>query len=112
MKKTLQGDLSAAGGVNPWLPAEDWTLLKGLEIEIYDDGKLIDCGSVEIVSADGRLLWLRQDGAMERRIIEKLPDLCVRPLPVCGDLGGSPAQLVGLPGRQVSIPQHGAFFPN
>lgn len=61
-----------------WLPVDDWTLLEGLQVEIYRHGRLLDRGTVECVTSNGALLWLKQNGATQRRIAENLPDTYVR----------------------------------
>ena len=61
-----------------WLPVDDWTFLEGLHVEIYRRGMLLDEGVVECTAPDGALLWLKQDGAALRRIVEKLPGMYVR----------------------------------
>ena len=58
-------------------PMEDWTLLEGRDIEIYDHGEAADRGRVDAITQDGRILWLAQDGARPRRLIEKLPGRAV-----------------------------------
>lgn len=61
-----------------WLPVDDWTLLEGLQVEIFRQGRLLDQGTVECVTSDGTLLWLKQNGATQRRIAENLPGTYVR----------------------------------
>ena len=58
---------------SPWQPADDWTLLVGLEVSVHDRDKIIDRGTVEVVTGDGAVLWLQQDGPILRRVIEKIP---------------------------------------
>ncbi|MFB8369729.1 hypothetical protein ACFC25_10235 [Pseudarthrobacter sp. NPDC055928] len=50
-----------------------WSTLVGREITVKQGGRLLDQGRVEEATSDGRLLWLMQDGANHRRIIEDLP---------------------------------------
>ncbi|WP_347110142.1 hypothetical protein AAHB33_05485 [Paenarthrobacter sp. S56] len=61
-----------------WVLATDWTGLKGRTIEVYENGEFVDCGKVETITPDGKLLWLRFQGNFQRRIIEKLPEVSVR----------------------------------
>jgi hypothetical protein len=63
---------------SPWEPVDDWTTLKGLDIEIHIGGRLIDQGRVDDVMADGSILWLMHEGATGRRIIENARGTCVR----------------------------------
>lgn len=62
----------------PWEPVDNWATLRGLDIEIHMGGRLIDQGRVDDVMPDGSLLWLMNDGASGRRIIENLPGTLVR----------------------------------
>lgn len=61
-----------------WQPEDDWSALAGSPVEIHHLGKLVALGTVECVTHDGSLLWLQQNGAVPRRIIEKGPDVYVR----------------------------------
>lgn len=56
-----------------WLPEDDWSVLAGRVIEIHEAGRVIDKGTVETTTADGRILWLAFDGANPRRLWEKTP---------------------------------------
>ena len=70
-----------------WQPIDDWSTLTGCLVEIHHRGQLVDLGTVDCVTHDGNLLWLQQNGANSRRIIEKSPDVYVRltqPLPSRG----------------------------
>lgn len=64
--------------------ADDWTLLDGLDIEIQENGKIIDRGRVEVATKDGAILWLVPNGLSSRRLIEKMPGRFVRILPAQG----------------------------
>jgi len=64
-----------------WQPVDDWTGLKGRVIEVHEQGQIIDRGAVDSVTADGLILWLAFDGALPRRLVEKLPGRYVRVLP-------------------------------
>ncbi|WP_353713453.1 hypothetical protein [Arthrobacter sp. K5] len=61
-----------------WGAVDDWSQLQGLDIEIRDGGEFIDRGRVEVVTADGSLLWLQQEGATQRRLVEMQPKLQVQ----------------------------------
>jgi hypothetical protein len=61
-----------------WQPVADWVTLKGLEVEVFVGGRMLDRGHVDDVMADGSLLWLMQQGASERRIIENQPETHLR----------------------------------
>lgn len=58
------------GRTSFWNAAEDWTTLVGADVEIYDAGKIVDRGRVEVTSDDGQILWLAQEGASTRRLWE------------------------------------------
>lgn len=58
----------------PWQPVEDWSSLKDQTVEIHVGGKVADRGCVDDVMADGSALWLKNNGASGRRIIEHLPE--------------------------------------
>ncbi|BCW78332.1 hypothetical protein NicSoilC5_03510 [Arthrobacter sp. NicSoilC5] len=72
--------IGAGTGTAPsqWQPEEDWSALVGSPVEVHHLGKLVDLGTVECVTHDGSLLWLQQNGAVPRRIIEKDPDVHLR----------------------------------
>lgn len=58
---------------------EDWTSLVGQRVQIKDAKRIIDAGLVEAVTPDGSILWLEPEGAVMRRLIQKLPgiELCL-----------------------------------
>ena len=62
----------------PWKPVENWSGLKDQAIEIIVRGRVADSGEVDDVTADGSVLWLKHDGASERRMIENRPDSQIR----------------------------------
>lgn len=62
-----------------WQPADDWSILAGLEVEVHRRGQIVDVGVVDCVTDDGNILWLRQNGALQRRIVEKTLDVLIRP---------------------------------
>lgn len=62
----------------PRQPADDWTLLQSRDVEIHDHKGIVDQGRVEAVTADGTILWLHQDGAKTRRIIQNAPGPHIR----------------------------------
>lgn len=62
----------------PWQPIDDWTALTGQDIEVHIHGSVTDRGRVEAVMADGSLIWLMQDGAHSRRVVEKEPGTYIR----------------------------------
>lgn len=61
-----------------WQPVDDWGTLTGCPVEVHHRGQLVDLGTVECVTHDGSLLWLHQNGAVPRRIIERSPDVDIR----------------------------------
>lgn len=52
---------------------DDWTTLTGLQVEIADRSGVRDWGAVEAVTSDGEILWLKQEGVVTRRLVEKTP---------------------------------------
>jgi HPt (histidine-containing phosphotransfer) domain-containing protein len=58
----------------------DWRVLVGQRIEVRFPNGDIDTGTVDAVTMDGEILWLQQDGALPRRLIEKADGLGVRSL--------------------------------
>lgn len=49
----------------------DWRRLVGLDVQIWRGHKIVDQGRVEAVTDDGNVLWLKQNGAIERRLVMK-----------------------------------------
>jgi hypothetical protein len=72
--------IHAAGFSDRKVPSavDDWTAAAGRHVAIYRNGVQVDRGQVEAITADGKILWLMQDGAQYRRIVEKVPgiELC------------------------------------
>jgi hypothetical protein len=62
-----------AADIRMWQPEDDWILLVGQHIEIYEQGKILDGGLVEDVTKVGHVLWLEMEGPQHRRLIEKTP---------------------------------------
>ena len=56
----------------------DWRPLVGLDVQIWRGNKIVDQGRVEAVTADGKVLWLKQLGAIERRLVMKEPGTGLR----------------------------------
>lgn len=54
-----------------WRPVDDWTQLTNLDVEVWDRDQLVDRGTVEVATADGTVLWLKQEGVAYRRAIDK-----------------------------------------
>lgn len=50
---------------------ENWATLVGMDVEIRHTGTNVRSGWVDAAMEDGTALWLAQDGALERKIIEK-----------------------------------------
>jgi hypothetical protein len=50
---------------------DDWKSLEGLPVEFHDCFGLFDRGTVGEVTANGEILWLKQEGVLTRRIMEK-----------------------------------------
>jgi hypothetical protein len=59
-------------------PDDDWTLLVGQQIEIHEQGRIIDTGRVEDVTRDGCILWLQMEGSRCRRLIQKSTGTCLK----------------------------------
>lgn len=58
---------------SPWQPVDDWTLLVGSKVAVHDRDRIVDRGTVEVVTGDGAILWLQQEGVALRRVVEKVP---------------------------------------
>lgn len=56
----------------------DWRELAGKTVEIQSPDGLTDYGEVDAVTLDGRILWLKLDGPLPRRIVEKAAGVRVR----------------------------------
>jgi hypothetical protein len=50
---------------------DDWTMLVGRTVELWREKRPIRTSTVECVSSDSLVLWLRFDGANERQLITK-----------------------------------------
>jgi hypothetical protein len=42
----------------PWAPVDNWATLEGKRVEIYEGGRIIDQGKVDVTTYDGSVLWL------------------------------------------------------
>lgn len=93
--------IHAAGFSDRKVPSavDDWTAAAGRHVAIYRNGVQVDRGQVEAITADGKILWLMQDGAQYRRIIEKVPGI---ELYFLEEAGACPAVHRGV-GRRPSI---------
>ncbi|MDI2036558.1 hypothetical protein [Paenarthrobacter nitroguajacolicus] len=49
----------------------DWRLLVGQTVQIIRGKEIVDQGVVDAVTFDGSVLWLRQTGAIGRRMVMK-----------------------------------------
>lgn len=56
----------------------DWSELAGKTVEIQSPDGRTDYGEVDAVTVDGRILWLKLDGPLPRRIVEKTAGVRVR----------------------------------
>lgn len=56
----------------------DWSKLAGKTVEIQSPDGLTDYGEVDAVTVDGRILWLKLNGPLPRRIVEKTAGVRVR----------------------------------
>lgn len=81
-EKASQTDSDMPDGSTKWQPADDWTLLEGCSVEIHEGREFIDRGRVEAVTNDGCILWLALEGIRPRRLVEKLPGIELRIIPV------------------------------
>lgn len=67
-----------------WQAVDDWTLVAGLEVAVHDSDKMVDRGTVETVTRDGAVLWLKQEGPVLRRAVENIPGRNLQVLiPIC-----------------------------
>lgn len=57
---------------------EKWTTLVGQRVQIKNFNGVIDAGLVEAVTPDGSILWLEPEGAILRRLVQKLPGIELR----------------------------------
>jgi hypothetical protein len=55
-----------------------WTVVTGLEVEVWDRDRLLDQGIVDAVTADGAILWLKHHGVLHRRVVEKVDGQHIR----------------------------------
>ncbi len=69
--------LTVTAGTTDVAPA-NWSLLENRDVEIQLDGRVIDRGIVDAAAADGSILWLKPDGATQRRLIELTTDVNLR----------------------------------
>jgi hypothetical protein len=60
------------------MTSENWIFLEGRDVEIHLNGRGIDQGIVDAVTTDGSILWLKQDGAIARRLIVQTAGLRAR----------------------------------
>ena len=82
MSTTIANEAQESGsGFTPWQPVDDWASLKDHLVEVHIRGGIADQGRVDDVMADGSVLWLMQEGASARRIIEHLPGTHIRKKP-------------------------------
>ncbi len=58
----------------------DWKLLVGQGVQILRGRDVVDEGVVDAVTFDGSILWLRQKGAIGRRMVVKERGVGVRKL--------------------------------
>ncbi|MFK4641074.1 hypothetical protein [Paenarthrobacter histidinolovorans] len=56
----------------------DWKLLVGQGVQILRGKDVVDEGVVDAVTFDGSILWLRQKGAIGRRMVVKERGVGVR----------------------------------
>lgn len=49
----------------------DWRPLVGQVVQIWQGNKMVDQGMVDAVTYDGGVLWLKQKGPIERRMVVK-----------------------------------------
>jgi catechol 2,3-dioxygenase-like lactoylglutathione lyase family enzyme len=61
--------ISVPRGTQAGEPA-NWSLLEGCQVEVRLNSRVIDRGVVDAVTSDGTILWLKQDGATQRRLIQ------------------------------------------
>ncbi|MEV7662515.1 hypothetical protein [Paenarthrobacter sp. NPDC089316] len=49
----------------------DWRILAGQTVQVLHGKEVVDEGIVDAVTFDGSVLWLRQKGAIGRRMVIK-----------------------------------------
>lgn len=49
----------------------DWRILAGQTVQVLQGKEVVDEGIVDAVTFDGSVLWLRQKGAIGRRMVIK-----------------------------------------
>lgn len=62
------------------LEVSDWRVLVGCQVEIQFPNGVTDAGTVEAVTFDGEILWLQQQGAVPRRLVERERGMEIRVL--------------------------------
>lgn len=50
---------------------QDWSRLQDMQVQITEDGHAVREGQVDMVAADGSVLWLAMDGVLGRQLILK-----------------------------------------
>lgn len=61
-----------------WKRVDAWTVVTGLEVEVWDRDRLLDQGIVDAVTADGAILWLKHHRVLHRRVVEKVDGQHIR----------------------------------
>jgi hypothetical protein len=51
------------------MKVQDWSRLQDMRVQIIEDGRVLREGRVDMVAADGSVLWLAMDGVFGRQLI-------------------------------------------
>jgi hypothetical protein len=51
------------------MKVQDWSKLQDMQVQIIEDGRVLREGHVDMVAADGSVLWLAMDGVFGRQLI-------------------------------------------
>ncbi|MBB6406296.1 hypothetical protein [Arthrobacter sp. AZCC_0090] len=57
------------GGTHASMMVQDWSRLQDMRVQITEDGHALREGQVDMVAADGSVLWLARDGVFERQLV-------------------------------------------
>lgn len=50
---------------------DDWISLPGSLVELRQAGRTVRKGLVDAATTDGKIVWIAQDGALERMLVDK-----------------------------------------
>ncbi|MCM0618553.1 hypothetical protein MOD31_21225 [Paenarthrobacter sp. TYUT067] len=71
MPEAHSSKTDSSAELSPLRPGiDDWSTIKNQNVVVHTDGKISDRGWVDDVMPDGSILWLINDGASGRRMVE------------------------------------------